>query len=136
MHVIVDPAKLASRRVTWSQLAAALERENRNFSGGDFDEGKRRYVVRTVGEYRSPADIEDIVVAVRDGVPVYLRDVAAAPSWATASRSRRSTFKGEPVDGHQRDREPGSNVLEVMDGAQGHGRPAQRRAAGRPRAWS
>ena len=49
MHVIMDPARLAAHRVTLNQLGAALERENRNYSGGDFDEGKRRYIVRTVG---------------------------------------------------------------------------------------
>ncbi|MGD8897312.1 MAG: efflux RND transporter permease subunit, partial [Acidobacteriota bacterium] len=78
LQVLVDPAELAARRVTFSELSSALERENRNFSGGDFDEGKRRYIVRTVGEYGSPEDVEDIVVAVRDGVPIYLRDVAEA----------------------------------------------------------
>ena len=36
MQVVVDPAKLAARRVTFNQLAAALERENRNYSGGGF----------------------------------------------------------------------------------------------------
>ena len=78
IHVVFDPARLAMRGLTLSELAAALERENRNFSGGSFDEGKRRYVVRTIGEYRSVDDIENIIVAFRDGVPVYLRDVAHA----------------------------------------------------------
>jgi HAE1 family hydrophobic/amphiphilic exporter-1 len=78
MQVIVDPARLAAHRVTLNQLGAAVERENRNYSGGDFDEGKRRYVVRTVGEYGSPEEVESVVVAMRNGVPVYLRDVARA----------------------------------------------------------
>ena len=59
LQVIVDPAELAARRVTFNELGAALERENRNYSAGDFDEGKRRYIVRTIGEYRSPEDIEN-----------------------------------------------------------------------------
>ncbi len=75
MHVIVDPSKMAARRVTFTEVARALDQENSDFSGGDFAEGKRRYIVRTVGEYRSPEEIEAIVVAVRDGVPVYLRDI-------------------------------------------------------------
>ena len=49
IQVLVDPAKLAARSVTMLQLAQAVDRENRNYSGGDFDEGKRSYVVRTVG---------------------------------------------------------------------------------------
>ena len=76
VHVIADPTQLALRQVTLVELADAIERENRNYSGGDFDEGKRRYIVRTVGEYRSPQDMENIVIANRNNVPVYLRDVA------------------------------------------------------------
>ena len=75
-HVIADPTRLALRELTLTELAEAIERENRNYSGGDFDEGKRRYIVRTVGEYRSPAELENIVIARRNDVPVYLRDVA------------------------------------------------------------
>ena len=99
--------ELAARQVTLNELAAALERENRNYSGGDFDEGKRRYIVRTVGEYSSPEDIEDIVVAVRDGVPVYLRDVGHA-ELGYRKPGARVFHMGEPDHRHQRD--PGDRV--------------------------
>ncbi|HKZ53794.1 MAG TPA: efflux RND transporter permease subunit [Candidatus Acidoferrales bacterium] len=113
MHVIVDPAKLAARQVTLNQLGAALERENRNYSGGDFDEGKRRYIVRTVGEYSSPEDIENIVIAVRNGVPIYLKDVARAQ--LGFRKARAQVFqKGQQVLAMNAVKEPGSNVLEVM----------------------
>ena len=38
-------------------------RENENISAGDFDEGKRRYVARTLGEYRSPKEVEQVIIA-------------------------------------------------------------------------
>ncbi|MFQ5776937.1 MAG: efflux RND transporter permease subunit, partial [Terriglobia bacterium] len=113
MHVIVDPAKLAARRVTLNQLGAALDRENRNYSGGDFDEGKRRYIVRTVGEYQSAEDIEEIVVAVRNGVPIYLKDVARAELGYRKIRARVFQ-KGRLVMALNAVKEPGSNILEVM----------------------
>ena len=115
LQVIVDPADLAARRVSYNELAAALERENRNFSGGDFDEGKRRYIVRTVGEYASPEDIEDIVIAVRDGVPIYLRDIGRA-RLGYRKEAARVFHKGRHVIATNTIRESGSNVLEVMDG--------------------
>ncbi len=115
MQVIVDPARLAARQVTLGQMAAALDRENRNFSGGDFDEGKRKYVVRTIGEYSSPAEIENVVVADRNGVPVYVRDVARV------QLDYKKAFgvgyeKGERVLYLSASRAPGSNSLEVMAG--------------------
>ncbi len=115
LQVLVNPAELAARKITLNELAAALDRENRNWSGGDFDEGKRRYVVRTVGEYGSPEDVESIVVAVRDGVPVYLRDVARARLDYRKDRAR--VFQtGRQILAINAQKEPGSNLLEVMDG--------------------
>jgi HAE1 family hydrophobic/amphiphilic exporter-1 len=115
LHVIVDPAKLAARQVTLSQMGAALDRENRNYSGGDFDEGKRRYVVRTIGEYTSPADIENIIIAHRNGVPVYVRDVARVE--LTYRKPDGKVFqKGVQVLALNALKEPNANVLEVMDG--------------------
>ncbi|MGH9803529.1 MAG: efflux RND transporter permease subunit, partial [Candidatus Acidiferrales bacterium] len=113
MQVIVDPAQLAGRRVTLNQLGAALERENRNFSGGDFDEGKRRYLVRTVGEYGSPEEIENIVIAVRNGVPIYLRDVARA-ELGYRKELARVYQKNQQVLAMNAVKEPGSNILQVM----------------------
>lgn len=114
MQVIVDPAQLAARRVTLNQLGAALERENRNYSGGDFDEGKRRYLVRTVGEYGSPEEIEAIVIAVRNGVPIYLRDVARA-ELGYRKELARVYQKNQQVMAMNAVKEPGSNVLVIME---------------------
>jgi HAE1 family hydrophobic/amphiphilic exporter-1 len=115
MHVVFDPAKLAARQVTLQEMAAAIDRENRNFSGGDFDEGKRRYVVRTLGEYESTEDIENIVVAVRNGVPVYLRDVAYAELGYRKAQAQ-VYYKGTQVMAINVVKESGANVLTVMDG--------------------
>ena len=115
MQVIVDPASLAARQLTLNEVAASLERENRNYSGGDFDEGKRRYVVRTVGEYQSPKEIENVIITRRNGVPIYLRDVARARLGYKKPQSRgwNRSFDSMalPVT-----KVPGSNVLEVMEG--------------------
>ena len=114
MQVIVDPAELAARQITLNELAASLDAENRNYSAGDFDEGKRRYIVRTVGEYESAEDIENIVITVRDGVPVRVGDVATAKLGYRKAGARVFQL-GEQVLAMNAIREPGANVLEVMD---------------------
>ncbi len=115
MQVIVDPARLAARQVTLGEMAAALDRENRNYSGGDFDEGKRKYVVRTVGEYASPAEIENVVVTERNAVPVYVRDVARV-QLGYKKPFAECFDKGRRVIYLAASRAPGANSLEVMAG--------------------
>ncbi|MEW5978908.1 MAG: efflux RND transporter permease subunit [Acidobacteriota bacterium] len=113
VHVIVDPARLAARQVTMNELGAALERENRNYSAGDFSEGKRRYVVRTVGEYSSPEDIENVVIAVRSDVPIYVRDVAQVEV-TYRKATDRGFDKERQVLFMNAVKRQGANVLEVM----------------------
>ncbi len=115
MQVLVDPAKLAARSLTWLDLARALDQENRDFSGGDFDEGKRSYVVRTVGEYKSPADVEAVIIARRNGAPVYVRDVASVKlDYKDPTNIVRQS--GRPCIAVNAIRQPGANVLDIMDG--------------------
>jgi HAE1 family hydrophobic/amphiphilic exporter-1 len=113
MQVLVDPATLASHQVTINQLAAALDRENRNFSGGDFAEGKRRYVVRTMGEYGSAEEIGAIVVTVRDGVPLYLRDLAEVRLDYRKPQAK-IFYRGQEMIAINAIKEPGANILLVM----------------------
>ena len=76
LQVIVDPQLLAARRLTIDDLRQALANQNQDTSGGDFWEGKRRYIVRTIGQFRSPDQVEGVIITRRDGKPVYVRDVA------------------------------------------------------------
>lgn len=114
MDVVVDPAGLAARRITLNQLGAALDRENRNYSGGDFSEGKRRYVVRTVGEYSSPREIENVVIAIRNSIPIYVRDVADVKLGFRKPLAAPFYFGG-PMIAINGVKEPGENVLDVME---------------------
>jgi HAE1 family hydrophobic/amphiphilic exporter-1 len=115
LRVTVDPAKLAARALTIMDVARALDQENRDYSAGDFDEGKRSYVVRTVGEYRNPQDVENVIIARRDGASVYVRDVATAhidykdPAHVVRQNGR-SAIAVNAI------RQTGANVLEAMDG--------------------
>ena len=114
VKVMVDPAKLAERRIGVLELRDALRRRNVDVSGGDIDSGKRRYMLRTVGRYQSVDEIHDTVIAKRDGVLVYLRDVGEAVM-DHAEVVRVSTFNGAPSISMSIKRQIGSNVIEVMD---------------------
>ena len=53
LQVIVDPELLAARRLTLADVRRVLQEQNADTSAGDFWEGKRRWVVRAKGQFRS-----------------------------------------------------------------------------------
>lgn len=115
IEVLFDPAALAKRNITIAELAASIDRENENFSAGSFSEGKRQYVVRTVGEYRTTRDIGNIVVATaQSGLPVYLKDVATVRlGYEDPGYTVRQN--GEPSIAVNVLRESGANSMEVKE---------------------
>ena len=115
MQVIVDPNSIAARGISLSEMADAIRRENDNYSAGDFDEGKRRYIVRTVGEYKSPADIENVIITRKNGAPVYVGDVARVGlGYKDADYAVRQN--GEPAIAINAVKESGANTILVMEG--------------------
>jgi len=115
MQVIVDPDKLATRGLTMSAVAAALSAENKDYSAGDFDEGKRRYIVRTAGDYRSTEEIESIIIATSGDAPVYVRDVGRAELGFRKADAFVRGVHGRALAVNAQ-RASGSNVLDVMAG--------------------
>ena len=75
-RVVVNPSRLASFGVTIDALRAALTMQNQNTSAGDIQEGKQRNVVRTLGQFQSPEQVEDCIITQRGGSPIRVRDVA------------------------------------------------------------
>jgi cobalt-zinc-cadmium resistance protein CzcA len=71
-----DPDKLATYRLSMTDLFNALRSNNANVGGGYLvREGEARYI-RGVSQVRTVDDIAAIVIDERDGVPVTIRDVA------------------------------------------------------------
>jgi HAE1 family hydrophobic/amphiphilic exporter-1 len=113
LQVVADLQALSARGVSLEEVARALDRENRDTAGGDYDEGKRRYVVRTLGLYRSPEEVADVVVAARDGRRVRVGDVAQVRfGHKKATAAVRNV--GVPALTINAQRVPGTNVMEVM----------------------
>ncbi|MDA0746070.1 MAG: efflux RND transporter permease subunit [bacterium] len=117
LQVIVDPDAMAAHRITVAEMAAAITRENVNISAGAFDEGKRRYIVRTVGQYVRPSEVEEVVVRSNNGAHVRVGDIARVElGYKQATATVR--VKGHTAIAVNATRETGANVLEVMAGVQ------------------
>lgn len=75
-HVVFDPDLLIKHELTLDDVATALRRNNANVGGGILDRGGEAQIVQGVALADGVADLENIVVAARDGVPIHIRDVA------------------------------------------------------------
>ncbi len=114
LRIYIDPGKLAERGISLGELRTALRLRNRDVSGGDFDEGKRRYLLRTVGRFKSIDDIEGTLIARRDRAPIYLRDVGHVELDRAETRAQ-VRHNGEVALAINARRQPGTNIIEVMD---------------------
>ncbi len=71
-----DLAKMRDYKVTLAQLFTALQRANSNAGGGGITEGRQQFLVRSLGSFKTSADIAQVVVAENKGTPILVRDVA------------------------------------------------------------
>ncbi len=77
IHIEVDGPKLAAMRIPLNQVVSRLEQENVNLTGGQLKDGEAEYLVRTLNEFQTIDEIQDIVVGERQGATIRLADLAA-----------------------------------------------------------
>ena len=71
-----DLAKMRDYKVTLAQLFGALQRANSNAGGGGVTQGRQQFLVRSLGSFKSSADIAQVVVVENKGTPILVRDIA------------------------------------------------------------
>jgi len=75
-HVTPDPAKLIAYGLTFQDVLAALGKNNSNVSAGYIEHSGEQYLIRAPGQVRELDEIGAIVLGQREGVPIYVKDVA------------------------------------------------------------
>ncbi len=121
MVVRVDPDAMARFRLTVTDVVNTMRAANSSVSAGDIDEGKRRYVVRTEGEFRSPQDVSDVVIrsqadeATGRVARVTIGDIGTV-TYDYSDPTARIRVNGQPAIAINTVRETGANVIETMDG--------------------
>ncbi len=120
VQVVVDPAELSARQLTFRDIEVALRGQNTNVSAGTIATGKRDFTYRTIGQYESLDEIAKTVIAYSSGGPVYVHQVADVrddfKKQYSFIRSRRPNSDGAYSLSLPVRRESGSNVLEVING--------------------
>ncbi len=121
MQVTVDPERMAAYGLQVTDIVDTLRAANASISAGDISEGKRRYVVRTEGEFTTPEQVRAVVLRTgRDEVSgriarVTVGDLAEVAFGYKEAVAYLRTL-GEDALAVNAVREPGANVIEVMGG--------------------
>ena len=121
MQVITNPESLAQYKLTIPDVVKALQNANASVSAGAIDEGKRRYVVRTEGDFNSVEAVNEVVLrSVLDPASgritrIKIRDVANVV-FGYKQPVSRIRMMSEPAIALPVYRETGANVIEIMKG--------------------
>jgi multidrug efflux pump subunit AcrB len=114
VHIYVDPRRLSAYELGLADVIAAVQRENLTVPGGEIDVGRLRYLVRIPAEISEPRELESFVVEVRDGVPIYLRDVASVV-YGFEDETTRARLNGRPSVTLTIEKRTGANIIDVAD---------------------
>jgi len=113
-QVIIEPLKLIEYDLSFREVMELISGNNRQVGGQYINLGPEQYLVRGLGLVRDEHDLGNIVVKVKDGTPVYLRDVARieqAPSlrFGAVTRDGREVVLGMALS------RIGENAKNVVD---------------------
>ena len=112
IQIWLDRDALNDRGLTLTQVRDALRTRNRNFSAGDIDQGKRRYLLRTIGRFDDVEALSGLILERRGDAITRLGDVATVVL-DHAEPTFRASINGKPVLILPVRREAGANVIEI-----------------------
>jgi copper/silver efflux system protein len=98
-QIDVDPDKLRAYNLSLGSVFNAVSRSNIAVGGKVYFEANAEYLIRGVGWLRGLADLESVVVAEREGVPIYVRNLAKVQLGPEYRRSMLEKSGREAVGG-------------------------------------
>ena len=114
VRVQVNPRAAASAGLSLDDVRTAITAANVNQAKGSFDGPARAYTIDANDQLRSPEEYRQIVVAYRNGAPIFLADIADVIE--DAENARLAAWMNEtPAIIVNIQRQPGANVIEVVD---------------------
>ena len=75
--VEVDPKQMFDAHISFQEVMSALERKNINLPAGKTTQGREEFNIRTTAEFRTPEEIENVIIRANDvGNWLRVKDVA------------------------------------------------------------
>lgn len=117
IRIQFSPDALAARDLTPEDVRQAVAAANSNIAVGIINGGNRNYVLNATGNLEKPEEFANIIIATRGSLPVRLGDVADVIS-SYEQRRGGAMFNGEPSLTVALSRQPGGNVVQLVDDAE------------------
>jgi HAE1 family hydrophobic/amphiphilic exporter-1 len=114
IHVELSKEKVRALDLPVDRIINLLRTENQNTPVGEIDEGDITYLVRSQGQFENLQEIRDMVVMTRQGVPVYLKDIAEVKDSTEDLRSF-TRINGRPGVRMRVTKQSGQNTVEIAD---------------------
>jgi HAE1 family hydrophobic/amphiphilic exporter-1 len=114
IQVNLDRSKMLALDLSADQITRLLSQENLNRPAGKVEEGNLDIYLRTVGEYKTAPEIGATVVAVREGKPLYLRDIAEVQE-GVEEVTTITRIDGSPGIRVAINKQSGANTVQVAD---------------------
>ena len=109
-----DPDRLAAYGINAKEAIEASRQNNLNVPSGSLELGEADYNVKVPGEFQDPDEINNIVIAMREGRPIYLLDVAEVVD-GYKEQTSYSRLNGEPSVTLSIVKRSGENIIRICD---------------------
>jgi HAE1 family hydrophobic/amphiphilic exporter-1 len=114
IHVELSKEKVAALDLPVERINALLRSENQNTPLGEVFQGERTYLLRSQAQFQNLDEIRNMVVMTRNGVPIYLRDVAEVKDTTEDVRSLLR-INGKAGVRMQVQKQSGTNTVEIAE---------------------
>ncbi|HUU27602.1 MAG TPA: efflux RND transporter permease subunit [archaeon] len=112
IHVNLYPDKIKALGLSLNLILSQIRAENVNVPAGTIDRGVYEVMIRTPGHYNNLDEIKNSVIAIREGVPIQLKEIASVEdSWQKVTRIIR--INGQPGVRLAVMKQSGTNTVEV-----------------------
>jgi hydrophobic/amphiphilic exporter-1 (mainly G- bacteria), HAE1 family len=114
IRVELSREKITALDLSVDRIVNLLRSENQNIPLGEIDEGDTTFLLRSQGQFENLEEIRNLVVLTKDGVPVYLRDLATVID-TTEDRRAIMRVNGNPAVRMRVTKQSGSNTVQIAD---------------------
>ncbi len=114
VRIRLDPARLAAHHLAVQDVVGAIRANNVDIPSGLVRGPQREFLVRTLGQFQTVRELNDLVVTYRDGAAVRIRDVGVALDGVENDR-QTARFAGKTAVGLGIVKQSQANTVSVAD---------------------